>query len=382
MSRNPFRIIAFYLPQFHRIPENDQWWGPGFTEWTNVAKARPLFRGHYQPHIPADLGFYNLCLPETRLAQAEMAREYGLEGFCYWHYWFGGGDRLLQRPFDEVLKSGVPDFPFCLSWANQSWTGIWHGAPNRVLKLQTYPGMKDHELHFYKLLEAFSDPRYMTVDDKPIFLIYRPQELPDSVKVIDFWRELALKSGLKGLYLVAVLQSWEYHRWNPCAHGYDAVTLSNQSTILVEPGTLWGRLRQKLLKQPKFVTLYRDILGRPIRVHNYADALPYFLLDQDSVCEYYPCLIPNWDNTPRCGLDGLVLHNSTPELFGTQVRKALPIVSARPIDHRILFAKSWNEWAEGNHLEPDQRFGKGYLQVIKDEIAAATVMNAPGAIRP
>src|SRR5437867_9476148 len=160
------RLIAFYLPQFHPIPENDEWWGKGFTEWTNVAKARPLFPGHYQPRIPADLGFYDLRLPEVRLAQANMAREHGIEGFCYWHYWFAG-ERLLERPFNEVLKSGEPEFPFCLAWANESWTGIWYGAPNRVLKAQTYPGLKDHEAHFETLLEAFADRRYITVDNKP-----------------------------------------------------------------------------------------------------------------------------------------------------------------------------------------------------------------------
>jgi len=150
------RLIAFYLPQFHPIPENDNWWGKGFTEWTNVAKARPLFRKHYQPHVPADLGFYDLRLPEVRAAQAVMARSVGIEGFCYWHYWFAG-KRLLERPFNEVLKSGEPDFPFCLGWANQTWTGIWHGAPNRILIEQTYPGRADYEKHFHALLEAFHD---------------------------------------------------------------------------------------------------------------------------------------------------------------------------------------------------------------------------------
>lgn len=138
------RAIAFYLPQFHPIPENDEWWGKGFTEWTNTAKAKPLFPGHYQPHVPADLGFYDLRLTEARVAQAEMAAEYGIEGFCYWHYWFAG-KRLLEHPFNEVMQSGKPDFPFCLGWANDTWSGIWHGAPNRVLIEQTYPGLEDYK---------------------------------------------------------------------------------------------------------------------------------------------------------------------------------------------------------------------------------------------
>jgi lipopolysaccharide biosynthesis protein len=165
------RIIALYLPQYHPIPENDAWWGKGFTEWTNTAKARPLFRGHYQPHVPADLGFYDLRVPETRLAQATMAREYGIEGFCYYHYWFAG-TRLIERPFNEVLASGQPDFPFCLCWANQTWTGAWHGLMNQILIEQTYPGTDDHRRHFDTLLPAFLDRRYMTVDGKPIFVFF------------------------------------------------------------------------------------------------------------------------------------------------------------------------------------------------------------------
>src|SRR3990172_1193224 len=196
------RLIAFYLPQFHPIPENDEWWGRGFTEWTNTAKGRPLFKGHYQPHVPADLGFYDLRLPETRADQADMARKYGVEAFCYYQYWFAGR-QLLERPFNEVLASGEPDFPFCLCWANQTWTGIWHGTPNRILVEQTYPGMEDHRRHFEALLPAFCDKRYLKVDGKPLFAIYNPMELPDTPRVLELWRGLAAKAGLPGLYLLA-----------------------------------------------------------------------------------------------------------------------------------------------------------------------------------
>src|SRR5260370_41455353 len=170
------RLLAFYLRQFHPIRENDEWWGRGFTEWTNTAKAKPLFRGHYQPHVPADLGFYDLRVPETRQAQADMAAAYGIEGFCYYHYWFAG-KRILERPFNEVLKSGQPKLPFCLCWANHTWTGIWLGEPNRILIEQTYPGEHDHRAHFDALLPAFTDPRYVTMHDKPIFVIFRPTEI-------------------------------------------------------------------------------------------------------------------------------------------------------------------------------------------------------------
>ena len=182
---NRTRVLALYLPQFHPIPENDQWWGKGFTEWTNVARAKPLFGRHKQPRVPADLGFYDLRLPEAREAQAALARAYGIEGFCYWHYWFGDGKQLLERPLAEVVASGEPDFPFCLAWANETWTGKWYGAPNRILAEQTYPGEADHIRHFYALLPAFRDPRYVTVDGLRVFLIYKPAAIPDLKRFIE-----------------------------------------------------------------------------------------------------------------------------------------------------------------------------------------------------
>lgn len=211
-------LVALYLPQFHPIPENDTWWGKGFTEWTNVAKARRLFPGHYQPHVPADLGFYDLRVPETRQAQADLAQQYGIGAFCYYHYWFAGR-RLLERPFNEVLSSGKPDFPFCLCWANQTWTGIWHGAPDRVLIEQTYPGSDDATKHFYALLPAFKDPRYVCMDGKPMFLIFRPDDLPDSRNFINLWQKLARENGLAGIHFVGFYKN---RGWDHASAGFDA----------------------------------------------------------------------------------------------------------------------------------------------------------------
>jgi len=349
------RLIAFYLPQFHPIPENDEWWGKGFTEWTNVAKAKPMFRGHYQPHIPADFGFYDLRVPEIRIAQAEMAKKYGIEAFCYYHYWFAG-KRLLERPFDEVLKSGEPDFPFCLCWANQTWTGIWHGAQDRILIEQTYPGRGDHEKHFYELLKAFMDSRYVTVDGKPLFLIYQPSEIPEVKGVTDLWREMAENSGLKGLYLVGY--SWS-PSFVPQECGFDA---SMRERLPPRRLSISRRRPIKWLRRKLQIKM-----GKPT-IYSYKEILPELLEDKTSNNGVYPCLIPNWDNTPRSGKQGLLLHGSTPELFRLHFRKALQVVRHFPPQHKIVFIKSWNEWAEGNHLEPDLRFGKGYLQVIKEEI--------------
>ena len=356
-GKQSHRVIAFYLPQFHPIPENDEWWGKGFTEWMNVAKAKPLFRGHYQPHVPADLGFYDLRVPEARNAQAEMAKEYGIEAFCYYHYWFAS-KRLLERPFVEVVKSGKPDFPFCLCWANQTWTGIWHGCADKILIEQTYPGHEDHQAHFDELLPAFADRRYVTVDGKPLFLIYRWDEIPNVHEVTDFWRELALKSGLRGLYIVAVL----HHKrtWVPEEHGFDGCVRS----YLRSPKEQWIPWRHPI---KKIIRFYEQKAGKPT-VYSYEKTLLEVFADQVQGVEDYPCLMPNWDNTPRSGAGGVVLHGSTPELFRIQVRKALKLAESQPREHRLVFVKSWNEWAEGNHLEPDLRFGKGYLEVLREEM--------------
>jgi hypothetical protein len=350
-------VVAFYLPQFHPIPENDEWWGAGFTEWRNVAKARPLFRGHYQPRVPADLGFYDLRVPEVRDAQAELARTHGIEAFCYWHYWFGGR-RILERPFAEVLEAKEPDFPFCLGWANESWTGIWHGLRDKILIEQTYPGVADYVAHFYAILPAFSDPRHLRVDGKPLFYVYRPHELPEPRRFTDLWRELAVKSGLKGLYLVAEAR----HVWNLDSAGFDATI--DTSLLGLAQWQPWSspkaRLRWEWKTRLRLPTVYR-----------YEDVRESFVRDRVApaphVKSHVP-LLPGWDNTPRSGMNALVLHESTPELFRRQVRTALSLGTGEPLEHRLLFLKSWNEWAEGNYVEPDLRYGRGYLEAIRDEV--------------
>jgi len=348
------RLIAFYLPQFHPIPENDEWWGRGFTEWTNTGKAQPMFRGHYQPHVPADLGYYDLRVPETRAAQAEMAREYGIEAFCYYHYWFAGR-RIIERPFNEVLRSGQPDFPFCLCWANQTWTGIWHGAPNRILIEQTYPGESDHRAHFAALLPAFKDPRYLKVDGKPLFLIYEPGDIPELQNALRLWRNLAASAGLPGLYLIGVRHNRD---WNAEEYGLDAST--NPSLPERRP---WVSKRTPI---KWFLRHWYEKTGKPT-VYSYEDVIDTLLPSVPPGETDYPCLIPNWDNSPRSGVNGLVLHGSNPELFRLHARQALQRVHGSDHEHAIIFVKSWNEWAEGNHLEPDLKYRRQYLEVLRDE---------------
>ena len=378
------RLIAFYLPQFHPIPENDEWWGKGFTEWTNIAKAKPLFKGHYQPRLPADLGYYDLRLPEVREAQAELARNAGIEAFCYYHYWFAG-KRLLDRPFNEVVASGTPDFPFCLCWANQTWSGIWHGTPNRILMEQTYPGPEDHLNHFHTLLSAFLDKRYLRVNDRPVFVIYRPTDLDNVRDFIHQWQLLAVKNGLPGFHFVAHLTHYESD-WDYKSHGFDSCVLVSSMKFanfsvrnllskyhLEQSGKLedspypdfrMGILRHEIWRR------YRSLVGKFNRVACYRHWLPFLLDGCTENEEVYPTVTPNWDNTARSGPRGVVLHNSTPALFRLHLRQALKLVRSREPDRRLVFVKSWNEWAEGNYLEPDQRFGHGYLNVIKEEITS------------
>ena len=353
------RVIAFYLPQFHPIPENDAWWGPGFTEWTNTAKARPLFRGHYQPHIPADLGFYDLRLPETRVAQAEMARRYGVEGFCYYHYWFGG-KQLLERPFQEVLASGEPDFPFCLCWANETWSGVWHGLDKRVLIEQTYPGMEDHRRHFEEvLLPAFSDRRHVTVDGRPLFLVYKPVFLPDARRVTELWRDLAVRNGLPELHLVGVNDD---AHWPHREFGFDGST--KPKVPLLKDWAPWSSPLRKVRYR------LRRARGVPT-IYDYEDGLAGLVEPVHEGLENYPCVIPNWDNTPRSGPRGLVLTEATPARFAGQVRRAVEVLEGLPAQRRLLFVKSWNEWAEGNHLEPDLASGHGFLEALRAGVVAS-----------
>ena len=351
------RLITFYLPQYYPVPDNDKFWGKGFTEWTNTAKARRRFPGHYQPHVPADLGFYDLRVAETRQAQADLARQYGIEGFCYYHYWFGNGKRVLERPFAEVLASGEPDFPFCLCWANETWSGVWHGAENRVLIEQTYPGAEDDQRHFDSLLPAFNDRRYMKVDGKPIFVVYRPFKITDTKATIARWREMAARAGLPGIYFVGVCSG---DQPNPEDFGFDA-SIYNANA----PLRAWGSWKNPVMLFKH--AAYRR-LGVPT-IHDYEKSIKYFLPDALPATRY-PSVINSWDNTPRSGMRGLVLTGATPQLYGKALKKAFDLTRdrAQGTDARLVFLKSWNEWAEGNHLEPDLRDGHQYLEAIAIEL--------------
>lgn len=387
MSKKKARIIAFYLPQYHPIPENDKFWGKGFTEWTNVGKAKALFKGHYQPRVPADLGYYDLRLPEVRIKQAELAQEAGIEGFCYWHYWFGNGKELLETPFNEVVASGEPDFPFCLGWANHKWeTKTWVAAAKKncetLIADMVYPGLEDHIFHFNKYLNAFKDKRYIKVDGKLLFVVYAPNDIPNSKDWMKCWNELAQKNGLNGFHFVGISQNFRVTNaksgkfelsllksQNKTAqilfeeileNGFDAINSqgTNRANVL-SSNFLWYYLRRFLMKYGVKITLRTD----------YRNIINNLFVDEDKLLNVYPTIVPNYDRSPRAGKDtNLIWVNSTPELFSNLVEMALDVIKDKPDEHKILFLQSWNEWGEGNYVEPDLKYGKGYLNVLRSKI--------------
>lgn len=358
------RVIAFYLPQYHPFKENDEWWGKGFTEWTNVGKAKPLFRGHYQPRVPADLGYYDLRLPLIREQQAEMARNAGVEGFMYWHYWFGNGKTLLAEIFDEVRESGKPDFPFCLGWANHSWTRrTWNSSVQNQkdmdLILQEYPGDEDIVVHFENVLPAFKDKRYITVDGKPIFMIYDPKSLPNPSHFINMWNSLAKKNGIQGIHFVGLSSGWMERYQEVFDMGFEAIAPSN----------LWhaeSKVNGKFIKL--VMHKLRKICPRwtPLDKYRYKDIINNFYTPYDKLENAYPSIVPNWDRSPRGGRRAVIYTGSTPDLFKKHVEEAISIIKDKQFEHKVLFLRSWNEWAEGNYMEPDLRWGHGYLNALRD----------------
>lgn len=378
------RIIANYLPQFHPIPENDKFWGPGFTEWNNVVKARPFFKGHYQPKIPADLGFYDLRLPEIREQQAQLAREAGVEGFCYWHYWFGNGKELLQRPFNEVLASGKPDFPFCLCWANHDWsTRSWKNGKgkNITIQKQLYLGEDDYTLHFYNELPAFKDHRYITIDGKPLFVIYDPYHFPDVSNFIKVWRKLADKEGLKGIYFVGMCNNTttiKRDKEGKITRVIPNLTSSkevyeNILSLGFDGINSWGKSRGEMIANGKYKRILRMYLNQkfpflPVLRYDYPNVAKHFFAPEDNWENVFPTIMPQWDRTARVGKHEGVYDHATPKEFQKHIEDAIKVIEHKQDEHKILFLRSWNEWGEGNYVEPDERYGHGWLESINNAI--------------
>jgi len=359
------KAICYYLPQYHPTPYNDEWWGKGFTEWTKVAQARPRFRGHHQPQIPADLGFYDLRLEETRIAQAELAKRYGVYGFCYYHYWFNG-TVLLDRPLREMRESGKPDFPFCICWANENWTRAWEAHENGILMRQEYEPT-DRKRHIEWLCHYFNDTRYIRINNKPLLLIYRPDHMTDAQDRLSEWRDFAKQNGFDDLYICFVRN---YQNVNPeelIKIGFDAQVDHQPSQADLPMRSAVSLLRyatNRLINKTINATgLNNNIPPRyENRLFNYNE-LAKNLINKPHPVNYrlYPCVTPTWDNSAR-KLRADIIQNDDPEVYAAWLRSACRKVSSYPDDEKIVFINAWNEWAEGCHLEPDLRNGRKFLE--------------------
>lgn len=346
------QVIAFYLPQFYPTKENDEWWQKGFTEWTNVGKAKPLFKGHYQPRVPADLGYYDLRLPEVREQQAELAHEAGIDGFCYWHYWFAGR-RLLDRVFTEVVESGKPDFPFCLCWANHSWyQKTWDPSkPDKLLIEQTYPGEEDYVNHFKAMLPAFKDSRYIKTDGKLNFGIFGADKIPSFPLMKEIWNDLATKNGLPEFFFWGLAQGRK-RLLDVKNMDYDGIIYDNLQTVYDQSFSFARRAYDKIFNRPHVID-YQEYVKMSVS---------FFEEHKD----LFPCIMPNFDHSPRSMTRGVILHRDTPQKWEKFFQEVYHMQSQK--NNSMIIIKSWNEWGEGNYLEPDLKFGKQYLEAIKKVI--------------
>lgn len=361
--------IAIYLPQFHPIPENNEWWGRGFTEWSNTTKAYPRFKNHYQPHLPADLGFYDLRLEEARLAQEALAKSFGIYGFCYYHYWFNG-KLILNEPLDRKIVNAKEDLPFFMCWANENWTRTWDGGENKILLKQDY-SLEDDIKHITYLIDFFKDKRYIKVNGKPIFVIYRPKFFPNIEMTIKIWREEVKKAGFDDIY-IGFSQNSEY-QYEPTSKGFDFAfefqpdfnnVPQKKQSILIRSISKFGQIKRRILRKLGFNVIAKSNKS-----------------DKDFVCDYeiftkhqmgrnfkrnvYPGITPMWDNAARRKKRAFILHNSTPQKFQNWLQYIYDQYPWSQMPENYLFINAWNEWAEGNHLEPCQKWGLQYLEVIR-----------------
>lgn len=370
------RPIAIYLPQFHPIPENDEWWGKGFTEWTNVTKAQPRFKDHYQPHLPADLGFYDLRLEEARLAQEVLAKEYGIYGFCYYHYWFNG-KRVLHEPIDRKLKNPKEDLPFMMCWANENWSRRWDGSESDILLEQKY-SEEDHRSHIEFLIPFFKDPRYIKIDGKIVFAVYRTNLIPDLEKTIAIWRNVAKEYNIE-LYILR-FEGFNNSGKEFMCEGVDAASEFQPFTAIRRMNNSKPKIRgfkeefsfpaAKNSAKARITNFKEKYFNKNEgNVYNYQDIINADFSDQSKVdYKLYSCVTPGWDNTARKAKNYFVLTNSSPNLFRDWLNKKLKKFVPFSKEENLFFVNAWNEWAEGNHLEPDRKWGTSYLQQLKAAI--------------
>lgn len=381
------RPIAIHLPQFHPFPENDEWWGKGFTEWTNVTKAKPLYEGHYQPQLPADLGFYDLRLADCRLEQEKLAKEYGFYGFCYYHYWFNG-KLLMERPLEEKLNNPKEDFPFMLCWANENWTRIWDGGENNILMAQDY-NMEDHIAHINYLMPFFKDERYIKIDGKAVFAVYRTTKIPEFDKVAEIWKQEAKKHGVE-LYITR-FESFGERGEEFMSENIDAsIEFQPHSGLKVfndkeyQKSLASKQSHKSLRDEISMATIKQsyDHWSKKLKLKNtakaensdgkiieYSDFIEFDIEHGKSEKVYhkfYKCACPGFDNTARKSKNYVILKDSTPELFKHWVEEKIKLFTPYSEEENLFFINAWNEWAEGNYMEPNRKWGRAYLEAVKD----------------
>lgn len=385
---NKLRPIAIHLPQFHPFPENDEWWGKGFTEWTNVTKAKPLYEGHDQPQLPTDLGFYDLRLAECRLKQEKLAKEYGIYGFCYYHYWFNG-KLLMEKPLEEKLKNPKEDFPFMLCWANENWTRVWDGGDQNILMQQDYSDMEDHIAHINYLIPFFKDERYIKIDGKAVFAVYRTSLIPDFDKVAELWRKEVAKHGIE-LYITRFESFGE--------KGQEFITKNIDASIEFQPHSGIKTLKEikdknNSLEKQNFKSLRDEISvstikqsfshwtkklklkstesipqldGKLVEYIDFVNTDIEYHKNEKPDHKFFRCVCPGFDNSARKAKNYFILKNTSPKIFKYWLEEKVKLFTPFSEEENLFFINAWNEWAEGNYLEPSKTWGREYLDVVKE----------------
>lgn len=368
------KVIAMYFPQFHAIPENDSWWGKGFTDWNNVRAAQPQFEGHYQPRLPLGGNYYDQSDVETIRWQVGLAKEHGIYGFCHYHYWFDGR-QLLETPTNLLLANKDIDMPFCLSWANETWSRRWDGRDHHILIKQTHPPTQQSwRKHYGYLIEAWTDPRAIKVDGKPVFAIYRPHNILKLDQMLAYWRELAHVDGLPGLYFL-VQKQYEIPDGTPM-NGFDGVFQFQPFEAIYSPTFNKGSIRQspwfKLVRRlpEPLQDMLRGVRAKfvnELTFYDYEAAWEQIVkIRRDPRLAIYPGAFMDWDNAPRYKRRATVFRGASPELFSEWFGRLIDSMPERNLPENFIFLNAWNEWSEGAYLEPDERYGYQYLQAVKN----------------
>ena len=367
------KTIAMYFPQLHAIPENDQWWGKGFTDWINVKKAQPLFEGHNQPRVPLNNNYYDQSDINTLRWQVNLAKEHGIYGFCHYHYWFDG-KQLLETPTNLMLDNKDIDMPFCLSWANETWSKRWDGRDHHILIKQTHPPVEESwSKHFDYLIRAWTDERAIKIDGKPVFIIYRPQNIEKIDQMLNYWQMKAKEHGLKGVYFI--FQKQHEHPDKKCLRSFDAIFQFQPFEAIYSEGYKAGSRRYAFLrglydKSPvviqRMILFLKSSIKHNLTFHDYDEVWEKALkLRHEDGLKAYSGAFMDWDNTARYGKKATIFKGANPEAFRYWFKKLVSNVSLRPENEQYIFLNAWNEWAEGTYLEPDIKYGYKYLEAIR-----------------